>query len=302
MFLTSLLWISLQPSLGWENADFSWSIADDLSNNPDPNVLSELDFKRLLIRSAGANATFSTQWDGAWQLNARVTADYLQVERGHSVDSDYFESDRQGLYSRSRANISGDDGYEYLGNVGISYAIREQQRAGFHLGYRFRRHTLNITRGTQIVADPLVFAPLSLSDLTQSLQQNLDSDYSSTWRGSTFTAFYSWTARPWTWSIQAQGMWGDYVGQGRWNMRSNFQQPRSFVHFADSQGHELAMEIAYEFTPRLQGLASYTRRVWETDQGLSRFYLSTNNIAETRFNGAKLSENVFSFGVTLRLR
>ena len=296
---TSILF-SVQPYLALDDSELHWNIARDLRDTDSPNVLSELEFEGISTQLVGLQGRASREWRGSWRLLLEADGSYSRVDRGTTVDSDYFGDDRTGLYSRSRANIVGDTGVNGRGGIGLAYdLVPGRHGLAVLAGVYYQEQNLNFRRGTQEVADPSVFGSASVDDVNV-LLQHLDTDYRSEWQGNYLGFAYHWTWKNWSSQWRLNYHRGRYYGEGRWNLRRDFQQPHSFSHFVTSSGYELRWQLDYQLSQHWSAFGALLRRQWDAKAGVSVTFLSNGEISATRFNEVVWRVSQTRFGLTYR--
>lgn len=304
MLLLSALVFSLQTHVGHGSGQLDWNIGSESSNAMSPNILSELDFDNLRTSQAGLNANISF---AAPIENVRVILEggfnRGSIESGQAIDSDFSENNRNGLYSKSKSYVSGKGVREYNVGIGLQYSFYPNKFLPFAqsmtviYGGQQQEQMLNLQRGQQLVAEPQFFsASTSIDSLNQRLAA-LDSDYNSKWSSQWLAAEYKISMSDWTLSARYQYFLGVYHGEGRWNLREDFQQPKSFVHDANSSGQQIELGLAYRFSERMQAQLNWVSGNWETENGVSKTYFVDNTEQHIRFNEANWSSSTFRLGV-----
>lgn len=290
--------ISLQPFVGMTDGELDWNIADGLSANSSPNVLSELEFKD--VKSVGGGFAGSIDWvdsESRWTWFVEGEVAYEGVKRGRMVDTDYFDDNRTNPYSISVSEIVGDDIVDYYGGVGLRYQLIPNRLAvaalfgGFH-----KEQNFNFESGTQVLADPSFFFPITIDDLNESLM-DLDSDYITEWRGNwlALEVEYHWQTVSISTRLRTDD--GTYYGEGRWNLRANLQQPRSFVHHANSSGWQFELGVDYHLSQSTALWLKYLRGEWESDVGVDNTYFTDGTVQSTRLNGATWESSQLRVGL-----
>ena len=198
-----------------------------------PNVLSELVFEDIESSVGRLDLQVAGQ---SWSLDGEVT--YGLIINGRHRDDDFFLNNRQLIFSRSEGSI---DDHDLQGAaLMIGYAFAKTQRTIIRLlvGGRVYRQRLRLTDGTQIIPPLGNFA-------------NLNSIYTSTWYGLAFGVSLDSRLGKTNFGlhIDATGMPLWYDGEGRWNLRSDFQQNPSFVHDATGWGLHTMAKLSYFLGP-----------------------------------------------------
>lgn len=267
--------------LGW-NGEFStrggyrfdrldWSIAGDLSGK-NPNVLSELTWDDL------ESYTFSA--DG-WLIRPSWVAfkgsfDYGWILNGDNRDSDYLGNNR--TFEFSRSNNTSDDGYLFDVSGAIGYPWQpapgdsQEIRIIPMVGYSYHRQHLTITDGFQTIPATGSFA-------------DLNSRYVTRWAGPWLGLDLAF--KPYKKIRVHAGVeyhWASYLANARWNLRTDFSQPKSFRHIADGNGIVTKAGLEYELSNRWGIHLEGNFQDWSTDPGIDRTFFSSGTTSETRLN------------------
>lgn len=277
------------PAGAWESSielygglrqdDLSWSIAD-VDGTPD--ILSELKFDDISSLEIGAELDLRAPVG----FEAQIALSYGEILDGSNRDSDYSGDDRTEEWSRSDNTVEGDDVWDT--SIGIGWGFDWVDKGSGRsarfipmLGYSVHQQNLRLTDAEQTVETPGLTPPLGPFD-------GLNSSYQSEWRGPWIGlhSLYEGSAR-WSMALDLEFHWGDYEAVADWNLRDDFQHPRSFEQEADGRGLSLRLEGIRQ----LGRLSDLTLRLgledWETDAGNDRVYLADGSVVGTRFNGAQ---------------
>ncbi|MCR4337759.1 MAG: TonB-dependent receptor [Candidatus Omnitrophica bacterium] len=275
---------------GYRNDDFDWNIAGDINGN-NPNVLSELTWSDL--------AMYQVQAQGQLIIAEHWVADglasYSDIYDGENQDSDFLANQRTLEFSRSNnqsdngrvVDLSGGVGYRFSHHSDLDWFAVDQLWVTPLVGYSQHKQDLVITDGFQTVPATGPFA-------------GLHSQYDTEWKG------------PW-WGVELEGTRGklggtlraeyhmvDYYAEADWNLRSDFQHPKSFEHEADGRGLVFRMGLNYQLTRFLSLDFQGTFQDWETDHGIDRVFFSSGSIAETRLNEVNWESYSLLAGATVR--
>ncbi len=197
---------------GLERAHLDWNLADA---DGSPDVLSELTFDdQRLVRTDGELALDVNSGPFAG-LAVRVNGHFADVRSGQVTDRDWNQDNRQGLFSESRSALEGDTGRG--GRILLGYHLRLGRVDLVPLaGWATLKRTLRIRNGTQIVG-------------TASLE-GLDSTYATRWSGPWLGAEIRATHGRWAAQLRLGTLYGDYEGEGDWNLRTDLAHPVSYRH------------------------------------------------------------------------
>lgn len=198
-----------------------------------PNVLSELDYEdiesavgRIDLQAAGKT----------WSVDGEIT--YGLITNGQFTDDDYALNNRGGLFSESTGSVDDHDLQGAALMVGYALARSEALTVRLLVGGRVYRQRLRMTDGVQQVPATGGFA-------------NLNSTYTATWYGPAFGFSVSrrFTTSNFGLYVDGTGMPLWYDGQGKWNLRSAFQQDPSFEHDARGWGLTTNVKLSYFLGP-----------------------------------------------------
>ena len=271
---------------GYQHNNFDWNIAYPTGY---PNIVSELkwnDIESAMFES-GMNVTYDESW------YADVKLGYGEVMGGSNQDSDFYLNNRQGEFSRS--NNASDDGYLFdaSGALGYHVNIRNKNatpiiRLTPKVGYSYHSQQFNMTDGFQVIDTRYGY---------YGIIPGLDSTYDASWHGfwSGFETRFLVSER---FSLRSsfQYHWMDYYGKGNWNLRDDFQHPKSFTQSADGDGIVTSASAQYLFTPDWAITLNLNYQEWNAENdGIHKFYFWDGDIVETKFN----QMNSYSFGVNM---
>jgi hypothetical protein len=285
-----LLKADLQILTGFRQDDFDWNIAADLQGGT-PNILSELtwsDLSMTQIKTKG-RLTFKDHFvlDGM--------AAYADIYSGENQDSDYSGNNRTSEFSRS--NNSSDDGEAMDLSAGVGYKIylgREPYLLNVdHLwltvlgGYSYHELNLVMTDGFQTIPATGAFT-------------GLHSSYWAEWDGPWFGTELFGKKNKLSGLFRFEYHWADYYGSANWNLRSDFQHPKSYEHLADGRGLVFNLGTAYHFNDRWSLDFNADIQDWKTTKGIDRTFFSTGTISETQLNEVHWGSYAVMFGTTCR--
>ena len=273
---------------GYRQDELNWNIA---APSGSPNVLSELKWEKLHI--AQLKGDFNLVSPAGWQLQGR--AGYGWILEGENQDSDYLGDGRTLEFSRS--NNQSDRGHVFDASLGFGYRLGLGGESGKPwvgltplAGYSYHEQSLRMHDFRQTVSEFGFPVPVGTTS------DDLNSRYETQWRG------------PWlglglqasVWERidlfgEVAHHWADYHAQANWNLRDDFEHPKSFVHDADGIGVTAQAGVRYRTATgwAVQVVADYQR--WQTEPGKSKFYLSSGGTPSEPLNEV----NWESFGVGL---
>lgn len=272
---------------GYRQDDLDWTIAAPTGS---PDVLSELQWQD--VESAMFETGIDVTYAGHWHAEGKFA--YGEIVEGRNQDSDYLLDNRQGEFSRS--NNVNDDGatIEVSGALGYHFDIAGKRfaprlRLTPKIGYAFHTQQFNTTNGFQTIPALGHFG-------------GLDSTYEATffgpWGGLETQLFL-------TDRLSLQGSieyhWVDYEGTGNWNLRDDFQHPKSFAHEAEGEGIVASAGGRYRINPAWGISLSADYQKWKANNGgIDTTYFSDGYVGETRFNGVNWDSYGFNLGMDYR--
>jgi len=278
-------------SAGYRRDDLDWNIAGDINGN-NPNILSELTWEDL--ESYHLKIQNKTVIPNIFYLRASVS--YGWIYDGQVQDSDYLGDDR--TFEFSRSNNSADDGDVWDASAGIGYPFRIGGNEIFTItplvGYSHHEQNLTLTDGYQTIPALGAFP-------------GLDSKYETQWKGPWIGLDLHFKAKEIeTWSqrfetyFSIEYHWADFDAEADWNLRSDFEHPKSFEHTADGNGWVLGVGFNYVFNPHLLLNFNYDYQNWSTDNGTDKVFFSNGTVAKTRLNDVNWTSNAVTLGIILR--
>ncbi|MEK6791658.1 MAG: TonB-dependent receptor [Deltaproteobacteria bacterium] len=279
--------VDLTLGAGYRHDTLDWNIAGDTSG-ANPNILSELTWKD--IESYQVKLTGKANIKDIVYL--RGYANYGWIYSGENQDSDYLADNRAGEYSRS--NNKSDSGNVSDYSIGGGLLTRYANPEGViefapMVGWSQHRQNLRITDGYQTIPATGAF-------------KGLDSSYRARWHGPWYGVDLSYKHPRFTVSGAFEYHFnGKYYATANWNLRSDFQRPRSFEHFADGKGRVGSVDASFALTKRISLTAGGRYQKWRTEMGIDRTYFSNGVIADTRLNEANWTSYEFLAGGMLSL-
>lgn len=292
------LQIKTYGELGYRNDELKWNIGWPTGT---PNIVSELQWYNVhsAVITGGTDITFDN-----WQADGKMS--YGKIVAGQNQDSDYASDNRQDEFSRSYSSTN--DGASIDLSAGIGYHLNVGKKGSAprlrltpKAGYAFHTQQFNDSHGNLVVSDeerarkliPGYNAP-PLGNFS-----GLDSTYEGTWFG------------PWgglatelifseRFSLQAAAEYHyvDYEGTGNWNLRTDFQHPKSFTHKSGGEGLLASAVARYLLTPDWIIRLSAQYQAWQAnDKGKGTFNFSDGTVVESPFNEVKWQSYGLNLGV-----
>ena len=286
--------IEIEAGYGYRQDSFDWNISGDLQGN-NPNVLSELEWKDLLIHEAylelRANLRNSIVLKGS--------IGYGRIVSGSNQDSDYSADNRELEFSRSVNDA--DKGHTLDGQLGAGYRfqlISEVISVIPIAGYSYHRQYLSMTDGYQ--------AKTWLGGPPLGSFEGLDSSYDAEWKGPWVgiemildAERLTKTLPPMSFYAAWEYHWADYYAEADWNLRDDFKHPKSFEHEADGTGMVASLGVCVRLSDRWSLNLEYEKEEWSTERGVDRVFLENNTTIETRLNEVNWRSDVIHFGCSV---
>lgn len=276
---------------GYRVDNLDWNIAGDLSG-ANPNILSELTWDDLqMVELKGKVNVVLANY-----LVLDGKAGWGEIIDGKNQDSDYFGDNRTNEFSRS--NNSADEGHvwDYSLGGGLRYPVKD-------LGPLFIEDNMwvSVLGGYSKHKQHLV-----MTDLNQTVPDlgpfpGLDSRYSAQWEGPWVGVEVTGTIRRWRGWGRFEYHFPEYQGDATWNLREEFVQPGSFIHFGDD-GRGIVFEGGgnYQLTDMWSFALTFTLQDWEMNPGIDRTYFTDGTVIDTRLNEVNWDSLSLTLGLTAR--
>ena len=278
-------------SAGYRRDDLDWNIAGDANGN-NPNVLSELNWDDL--------ESYQVQFRGSLVIPniiaLRGVADYGWIFDGQNQDSDYLGDNR--TFEFSRSNNSADDGEVWDASLAIGYPFRTGETVISTItplvGYSHHEQNLTMTDGYQTIPPAGSFP-------------GLDSSYDTEWQGpwvgidmrfrageirnfaERFETYFSYEYH-----------WVDYHAEADWNLRDDFQHPKSFEHDADGNGWIIRTGFNFALQRHVALNFNFHYQNWSTADGTDKVFYADGTTAKTRLNEVNWTSYAVGLGLSVR--
>ncbi len=216
----------------WESR-LSWNIGHSRGTKT-----SELDCSGITVAGGSVGVVYRAFHlaNKAWLISGEASAG--RILTGTIRDSDFGGGAER---SRSRSEATGISETSVAFAMGLLFPIQRSvvERATVWVGFSWQRMTIRMQNGQQ------VFPTAVPSDLLD----GLDSRYRAAWRGpwvavdpSMELGGFQVTAR------LAIHIANEYRGEGRWNLRQEYAQPRSFSQTGDGFGLDTRLSFRRNLT------------------------------------------------------
>jgi hypothetical protein len=259
---------------GYRTDDLDWNIADDI-NGENPNILSELTWKDLNVwqLQAEGNVDIANDTFPWFSIYLKGMAGYGWIIDGRNRDSDY-ATDGNSI-EESRSINDADDGSVLDLSIAIGPHLSSKDSCWSIiplLGYSYHEQRLTMTDGQQIIPPSGAF-------------DGLDSTYETEWSGPWIGVDIAYLpVSKWTFTANIEYHWVDYSAEADWNLRDDFQHPKSFEHEADGDGWAAGVGVNYSLNEHLSVGLNGDYLSWKADSGIDRLYLENGSVVDTRLN------------------
>lgn len=267
---------------GYRIDNLVWTIAGDMSGN-NPNILSELTFSDLKIIQGEILITKSLT-DKLYLIG---DLELGMIINGKNQDSDYLGDNRTHEFSRSYNDCNGNAIFDISTALGYYLIPKSEDTKGFGLsgliGYGINCQNLLLTNGYQAIwIDPETGTPGETGPIS-----GLNTTYKAYWKG-------FWIGLNVEKEIKSKIKFilgyeyhqVDYTGEGNWNLRNDFEHPKSFEHITEGTGKVINTGLNWIIKDKYKIAIIYSLGEWETDGGIDKTYFSDGSRISTKFNGA----------------
>ena len=275
------------------NDQVDWNIAGT-KDGTNPNILSELTWDDLSVQELTLGFTALIQR----RLCLQGYLNYGQIVSGDNQDSDYRADDRREEFSRS--NNDAGDGRTFDISMGLGYVLPIPPKALRIIplaGMSFHQQNLAMSDGYQTITwdngPPL--GPFAGLDSTYEAQWwgpwvglEINVDIVTGWRA--LSRVYPYAGLEYHWAV--------YYAQADWNLRDDFEHPKSFEHEAMGNGIRMMVGIGTQFGRNWCVEVGYTEQQWSAADGTDRLFFSDGTQVETRLNEVNWASR--SLGLVLR--
>jgi len=273
---------TLGYSLAYRYDQFDWNIAGQM-NGCCPNVQSELDWEDLHIAQLAIDATGRIN-----RFYYRARFGYGAILDGSVSDTDYGGNGRTNITSKLQA--SSDRGYVLDSKFGLGFSLYELQ--GFKVvpmvGYSYSKQRLAIHHHATYHAGGGAIA-------------GLNSTYSAFWRGPWIGLdLLMQRSNNWDIALGFEYHLADYYAEANWNLRNDFQHPKSFEHFNNGMsgkgilGH---LNLRYQFSQKWAGEFMTEFQKFGVDTGTDRTFFANGNVTDVLLNEVNWKSFTMRFGV-----
>lgn len=275
---------------GYRIDELDWNIAGTAAGTS-PNIISELTWKDLESRQLRGSIDY-TQLEGMLRgLHVDGFAYRGWIYSGVNQDSDYAGDNRTDEFSRSYEDSDDGDILGYGAAIGYAFEFRKNQdltraRVIPLLGYAQYIQELTMTNGVQVIPPSGPFG-------------GLNSSYETEWKGPFIGADLELLfSRKHLVHLRGTYHLADYYAKANWNLRTDFQHPKSYEHEADGKGYTMLLEYAYMFYPHLALNLQGSYESFTAEDGVTRFFLSDGTTSIQKLNEVNWDALSFSGGLS----
>lgn len=276
---------------GLREDNLEWTIASDISGTQTPNILSELKWKNL--HSYHMETRGYVNW--AQNFVAEGILGYSWIFKGKNEDWDYARDNRTVPFSISNNNSDSGNMFDLSGALGYrikflpeSSSLLWNEVFGVTLwgGYSYHEQNLEMTDGFQTLP---ATGPLA----------GLDSRYASDWKGPWLGIEVSATQKKLYGFARLEYHWAEYYAEANWNLRSDFQHPKSFEHEGDDV-RGIVIRTGTEWAVNDDWTLNLNLDIsdWKMKNGIDRIFFSSGEVAETKLNEVTWDSVVAMLGTT----
>ena len=260
---------SVRPELSVGRAELSWNIAADPSGRFAPNILSELDYRDMHFYGVGVTFARLNPVNDDLALYADGHIRNSNIHSGVSQDSDYADNNRQQEFSRSYADIANDDITELGFTLGLKSRWLDTNKdfLSFYIGREQQDVNINTSKGVVAVSSNL---PVGLR--FDDLDSAYDSDFAAWTLGFGAEHIYTWGVV----SVRYDYHDVSFDAKARWNLRQDFEQPVSFTHNGQGQGHGLQLGYSYRLCENLTLTALWHQLHYRINRGYDQTFFTNN--------------------------
>ncbi len=302
--------------------NFDWNIASDATGTATPNILSELEWRDVVLLEGEAEIRHEEPLDiffieGGLHLEGSINAG-LPVS-GENQDSDFNGDDRTDEFSRTIADTGG---YSVGGKAAVGYRIyltgdpsRRAVAIARNAKARRERKAHAIKKATNKAIPAITMTPLagysvqqqrySMSDVVREIPaggilgvRDFDAHYLATWYGPFIGLEADISGKKNMVRLRGEYHYLDFYGEGFWRGRTVFRQDPSYKHEANGDGFLMNAEYAYALDDDYALTVDAMYNLREAEYGIDRTYFVDNDTALIRLNEV----NDESYALRLGLR
>jgi len=281
---------ALSPYLEGAESELVWSIAAPAPYTS-PNILSELSYTELKREGLGFQFSYLKTFDNLWAFYAEGDYSNTAITSGESQDSDYFSDNRTDEFSRSYSDVSDELVERKSLALGVKTRWTKGQNEGHYvtvlLGYQEHDVDMTVTNGVQVV-------PVELNgDSIVGLNSTYNSDFTSLYLGLSTEHVFNWGIVGFRYERHDL----DFVAEADWNLRDDFQHPKSFEHTGDGDGDVFTLGYTYKLNFHFDVFVNVIHREYVIKNGNDEVFFSDGTTGETKLNKLFYKSNNIRAGI-----
>lgn len=260
---------------GTRSGDLRWNIA---GGDNGPNILSELSYEGLEFTEYRTFATLDINTGPLrhWRIESSFSAG--EASSGDVYDADYEQDDRQGEYSRSLSSAAGSETTHFEMSAGYRIHANRVLTLTPLVGFAYNTQYLKMTDGEQLVYTRS--GGVQLGDF----ENELDSHYSTRWMGGFGGIAAGLETENHALQLRYKLHVTQYDAEANWNLREDFQHPKSFEHSAVGTANVLELQYQWRWNDNWSANARAFREAWSTDAGRDTVFMADGTRSSTRLN------------------
>ena len=267
--------LDLGLEVGHRTDQLNWNIA---ASDGNPNVLSELTWRDLFITQIRGTTKLLVDLPSSVFLPyMRGALAYGKIYSGENQDSDYNGNNRTLEFSRSNNSADQGDVLDASFGFGVQF-VKKMAQPGQTLrisplaGYSYHQQNLRMTEGLQTISTQ------NPANLPRPIP-GLNSTYETEWRGPWLGVDFSFeTNKKHIFKASFEHHWANYDAEANWNLRSDFQRPKSFTHKSTGKGMVASIGWEFRLRPNWSVNANLDYQRWKTQPGTDTVFLSPEGI------------------------
>ncbi len=280
---------------------FDWNIAG-LDNSPD--ILSELSWEDLEITEITAKGKIIMLNNRVpFGGTIRVSVSYGDIQAGTNQDSDFGLDDRTNEWSRSNNQADKGEVLDFTLGGGLVFQTPNRKlMISPMIGGSYHGQDLTIHDGYQTISQDNPFSP-DPADNPPPVGPiaGLNSTYDAEWRSGWVGVDLEFQPSPsfaLLGSLELHSAEFDAVAD--WNLRSDFNHPKSFTHHANEAAGVVAGFGTRFGAGNLLLNLDLRFQKWRAEDGIDKTYFSDGSIGLTRVNEVNWESFSVSAGLTIR--
>lgn len=272
---------------GYRKDTLDWNLSGNIAGQ-NPNVLSELTWDDVRLFQVGAQAEYTHKGSFLKDVHVDGHVSFGGVFSGDVQDSDFSQDGRVDEFSRSNNDASEGDAINT--KVGFGYEFNTGTTSPYYswitpmVGYSYSE--LNVVMQDLFQTIPAA-GPFS----------GLDSEYNTEWDGP-FLALKG-GMKFGKHRVAARGEYhlSDYKGVGRWNLRSEFAQPVSFIHNGEASGLAFEAEYSYAIWNNFDVFLNAAYQTWNVEDGTDILIFGNGLSTAQRLNEVNWDSQAYNIGI-----